>query len=165
MCLILVLSSLPSLLQLWCSSVGAANRRGAIQRDWWACRRLRSRCQQAHPAHPFHVPRTLRSAHGRWGHVCGNVTECTHTVALLRHSGVRVLSREVYFHFPKAGLDLRKTNCCMLSITWPRRGKCFVLATLCNIFVPIYVLPWLKFPVKKTSVACQPVICFAAVIH
>lgn len=71
------------------------------------------------------------------GDVCGNVTECTHTVALLRHSGVRVL------------FDLRKTNSCMLSITWLRRGKCFMLATLCNVFVPIYVLPLLKFPVKK----------------
>lgn len=53
-------------LQLWCSAVGAANRRGTLQRDRWTRCRLWSRCQQAHPAHPFHVPRTFCAAHVRW---------------------------------------------------------------------------------------------------
>lgn len=53
-------------LQLWCSAVGAANRRGTLQRDRWTRCRLWSRRQQAHPAHPFHVPRTFCAAHVRW---------------------------------------------------------------------------------------------------
>lgn len=112
-------SALLLLIQLWRSAVGAADRRGAIQRDRRAGRCLRSCRQQAHAAHPFHVPRTLRSAHGRWD-MCGTGTERTLALELLRCESHLAWGEIVVpgrsFHFPKAGLE----------------GKCFMLASLCN---------------------------------
>lgn len=105
-------------LQLWRAAVGAADGRGAVQRDRWARCRLRSRRQQAHAAHPLHVPRTLRSAHGRWGQAEAELY-CAHAAAQLRRKvrwrdsaiawdGIGVPALTLYFHFPKAGLGLRK---------------------------------------------------------
>ena len=64
-CVNVCLLSVLSPPQLRCPALGAAHWRGALQGDRWTSCGLRSSCQQTHPAHSLHLPRTLRPAHGR----------------------------------------------------------------------------------------------------
>lgn len=52
--------------QFWSATVGAADRRGPLPRDWRSGCSVRRRHEQTNPPHPVNVPRALRSAAGRW---------------------------------------------------------------------------------------------------
>lgn len=72
------------------------------------------------------------------------------------------------FPFPQSWAWLEKTNSCMLSIAWPRKGKCFTQATLCNIFILSFALSLLHFCVQKkkqVSVPRRPLIFSPSNVH